>query len=56
MTPLQVQGIPAATVLTPWTLFDNEQLQAREFFTELNHPDAGTHLYAGIPWTCRLHV
>jgi benzylsuccinate CoA-transferase BbsF subunit/naphthyl-2-methylsuccinate CoA transferase subunit len=50
MTRLQAQGIPAATVCTPWTITDNPQLQARSFFEEITHPDAGTHGYAGIPW------
>lgn len=47
---LQAQGIPCATVLTPWTVFDNPQLQARGFFETIHHPEVGTHLYAGIPW------
>jgi crotonobetainyl-CoA:carnitine CoA-transferase CaiB-like acyl-CoA transferase len=47
---LQGQHIPCAQVLTPWTVFDNPQFQARGFFEEIHHPEAGTHLYAGIPW------
>lgn len=47
---LQAHGIPAAPVLTPWTVFDNLQLQDRGFFEKICHPEAGTHLYAGIPW------
>jgi crotonobetainyl-CoA:carnitine CoA-transferase CaiB-like acyl-CoA transferase len=47
---LQGRHIPCAQVLTPWTVFDNPQLQARGFFEEIHHPEAGTHFYAGIPW------
>jgi crotonobetainyl-CoA:carnitine CoA-transferase CaiB-like acyl-CoA transferase len=50
MARLQAQSIPCAMVLTPWTVFDNPQLQARGFFEKVSHPEAGTHLYAGIPW------
>ncbi len=50
MTRLQAQGIPAAAVFTPWTVSENPQLLARDFFVTHNHPDAGTHRYAGIPW------
>jgi crotonobetainyl-CoA:carnitine CoA-transferase CaiB-like acyl-CoA transferase len=50
MTRLQAQGIPAAMVFTPWTITDNPQLQARNFFEEITHPDTGAHGYAGIPW------
>ena len=32
------------------TLFDNPHLQARDFFPTVQHPEAGTHPYAGIPW------
>ena len=50
MARLQAAGIPAATVFTPWTVTQNPQLQARDFFVTLDHPDAGRHRYAGIPW------
>ncbi len=49
-TGLQARRVPSAVVRTPWTVFDNPQLQARDFFETVQHPDAGTHLYAGIPW------
>jgi crotonobetainyl-CoA:carnitine CoA-transferase CaiB-like acyl-CoA transferase len=50
MKRLQEEGIPCAQVLTPWTVFENVQLQERGFFEEIHHPEAGTHWYAGIPW------
>jgi crotonobetainyl-CoA:carnitine CoA-transferase CaiB-like acyl-CoA transferase len=50
MARLQADGIAAATVFTPWTVTENPQLQARDFFVNIEHPDAGTHRYAGIPW------
>ncbi len=50
MTRLQTKGVPAAAVFTPWTVSENPQLLARDFFETLDHPDAGTHRYAGIPW------
>ncbi len=50
MTHLQTKGVPAAAVYTQWTVSGNPQLLARHFFETLNHPDAGTHRYAGIPW------
>jgi crotonobetainyl-CoA:carnitine CoA-transferase CaiB-like acyl-CoA transferase len=50
MERLQAHRIPAAPVLTPWTVFDNPQLQERGFFEKICHPEAGPHLYAGIPW------
>jgi crotonobetainyl-CoA:carnitine CoA-transferase CaiB-like acyl-CoA transferase len=50
MKRLQEEGIPCAPVLTPWTVFENVQLQERGFFEEVHHPEAGTHSYAGLPW------
>ncbi|ETX06632.1 MAG: hypothetical protein ETSY2_15955 [Candidatus Entotheonella gemina] len=50
MARLQAEGIPAAAVLTQWTVTENPQLQARDFFETIEHPDTGTHRYAGIPW------
>lgn len=50
MALLQAAHIPCAPVSTPWTLFEHPQLQERGFFETVTHPEAGTHLYAGIPW------
>ena len=48
---LQAQGIPASPVLDcgPDT-YEDPHLQARGYFQEVNHPDAGTHLLSGPVW------
>lgn len=47
---LQDAGVPAASVHTGRDLFHDEHLRAREWFTELAHPEAGTHEYSGYPF------
>ena len=48
---LQEQGIPAAPVLDcAGDTYDDPHLQAREYFQEVTHPDAGTFLLSGPMW------
>ncbi len=46
---LQAAGVPAAPVQTAEDLARSPYLQARGFFTEIEHPDAGRHAYPGLP-------
>jgi crotonobetainyl-CoA:carnitine CoA-transferase CaiB-like acyl-CoA transferase len=43
-------GIAAAPVLEALDVLAEEQFIAREFFVEVCHPEAGTHLQTGVPW------
>jgi crotonobetainyl-CoA:carnitine CoA-transferase CaiB-like acyl-CoA transferase len=43
-------GVPAAAVVLPPEVVDNEQLRARGFFEELHHPLSGRDRYAGLPY------
>ena len=48
---MQARGIPAGPVLNCGAdTYDDPHLQAREYFQEVNHPDAGTHLLSGPIW------
>ena len=47
---LQSRRIPAAPVCKATELADNPQLSARGFFRSIEHPEAGTHPYAGVGW------
>ena len=48
---LQARGIPAGPVLNcNADTYDDPHLQAREYFQEVTHPDAGTHLLSGPIW------
>lgn len=47
---LQQAGIAAGVVNNDQDLYENPHLQARGFFQEVNHPQAGTHLYPGPYW------
>lgn len=42
---LQAAGIAAGPVLNEPLAYGDPQLKARDFFTEITHPDAGTHIY-----------
>ena len=46
---LQEAGVPAAPVVNGRELFNDPQLRSRDWFTQLTHPQAGTHDYAGLP-------
>ena len=50
MKSLQAAGVPAGAVLDNTELLSDPQLNARGFFTELHHPQAGTHRYPGLPF------
>lgn len=47
---LLAAGVPAAEVVVPPAVVENEQLVDRDFFDELLHPDAGWQHYAGLPF------
>jgi crotonobetainyl-CoA:carnitine CoA-transferase CaiB-like acyl-CoA transferase len=47
---LAAAGVPAAAVVLPPEVVDNEQLRARGFFEELDHPLSGRDQYAGLPY------
>jgi len=47
---LQEAGVPAAPVINARDAAQSEYLAARGFFTELTHPEAGTHRYQGLPF------
>ena len=42
---LQAAGITAGPVLNEPLAYGDPQLKARDFFTEITHSDAGTHIY-----------
>jgi benzylsuccinate CoA-transferase BbsF subunit len=44
---LQAAGVPAAALAHQQEMLTDEHLTAREFFTSITHPAAGTHLYPG---------
>jgi len=46
----QEHGVAVGMVATPGDLFQSQQLQARGFFTELEHPRAGKLGYPGAPF------
>ena len=48
--PLLAAGVPAAEVVLPPAVIENEQLVDREFFERLYHPAAGWQPYAGLPF------
>ena len=47
MRQLQTAGIAAGAVNDARDMADDEHLQARGFYVELEHPDAGWHIYPG---------
>lgn len=50
MNDLQQEGIPAGAVMNERDLYEDRQLDHRQFFQEINHADTGTHLYPGLMW------
>lgn len=48
---LHEQGVPAAIALTGAHMYEDPQLRARHFFTELEHPVSGRRRYPGWPMT-----
>ena len=49
MKRLQNAGVPAGAVLNAEELFNDPHLEERGFFWEINHPEAGSHKYSGLP-------
>jgi len=47
---LQQAGVPAGPVMNHPDLYHDPHLRARGFFSEVHHPDAGSHPYAGPTW------
>ena len=47
---LQSAGVPAAPVNTAKDLVQSRYLAERDFFTTLDHPEAGSHPYQGLPF------
>ena len=46
---LQAAGVAAAPVNDGGDVLGSEFLRAQDFFTELTHPEAGTHAYPSVP-------
>ena len=53
---LRAVGVPAARVARLDDVFADEQLAARQFFTDLDHPEVGRRRLAGPPWRSRRAV
>jgi len=47
---LQAVGVAAFPCMTPRDLAEDEHLQARGLFENLDHPRVGRRVHAGIPW------
>ena len=45
----QAYGVPIAPYLTPSEVFNSAQQRARDFFTPVEHPEAGSLEYPGLP-------
>ena len=50
MNMLQTSGVKAGAVLNMAELSRDPNLNERDFFRELSHPEAGTHRYPGVSW------
>ena len=50
MERLQRNGVPAGVLNDEAAAYGDPHLNARGFFEELTHVDAGTHRYPGIVW------
>jgi crotonobetainyl-CoA:carnitine CoA-transferase CaiB-like acyl-CoA transferase len=46
---LQEEGVPAGPVRSPAEALDSPQSRARGYFAELEHPEAGAHVYPTAP-------
>ena len=46
----QRHGVPIAPYYTPGEVFNNPQQRERGFFTTVDHPEAGSLEYAGLPF------
>jgi crotonobetainyl-CoA:carnitine CoA-transferase CaiB-like acyl-CoA transferase len=50
MNALQAAGVRAGAVMNEQDAFADPQLADREYWEELSHPEAGTHLHPGVVW------
>ena len=50
MNELQDAGVPAGAVLNAVEMYEDPHLRARDFFDQVEEPDAGTFEYPGRPW------
>ena len=50
MHRLQQAGVPAGVVMTEAGAYEDRQHQARGFWQEITHPEAGTHRHVGRAW------
>ena len=50
MNELQDAGVPAGVVMNEADAFADPHLQARGYWDELTHPEAGTYTYPGVLW------
>jgi crotonobetainyl-CoA:carnitine CoA-transferase CaiB-like acyl-CoA transferase len=55
MHRLQAAGVIAGAVLNTAEVMSDPQIEARGFFEMVTHPEAGTHLYPGIPYKLSSH-
>ena len=46
----QAHGVPIAPYLTPMEVFESPQQHERDFFMPVDHPEAGSYDYAGLPF------
>ena len=46
----QAQGVPFAPFYTPKEVFESPHQRERGFFVPVDHPEAGTYDYAGLPF------
>ena len=46
---LQAKGVPAAALLTATAMYDDAQLNAREYYQPIDHPLTGVRRYPGWP-------
>jgi len=42
--------VPIAPYLTPMEVFESPQQRERDFFMPVDHPEAGSYDYAGLPF------
>jgi crotonobetainyl-CoA:carnitine CoA-transferase CaiB-like acyl-CoA transferase len=47
---LQAAGVPAFMSSRNRDLAESEHLRARSYFVELEHPEVGRRMHAGVPW------
>ena len=50
MKVAQNEGIPAGAIMSPGDLVNDPHFSEREFFVEIQHPEAGTFKYPGPPF------